>query len=86
MALTDHANGTGQIRILSKEDGGHNSSNTLTTDEMVARKEMDEGVRWAIREKFTEPQVGTLCDLALRQPVPLAAGLSPDFFFILGFR
>ena len=86
MALTGHANGKGQIQKVCKEDRGHNSSNTSTADEMVARKEMDEGVRWAIREKFTEPQVGTLCDLALRRPLPLAAGLSPDLFSILGFR
>ena len=79
--MDDATNGKEPIRQLSKQDGVHDSSNTLTHDELVvARKEMDEGVRWAVREK-----VGTPCGLAQRRPVPLAACPSLDSFFLFSF-
>lgn len=60
MARTDHGNGKDPVRLqeqLSRQDVIPQS--VLTPDEIIARKEMDEGVRWAIREKFTQQQVGT---------------------------
>jgi hypothetical protein len=54
--------------LMMKQKGETEQDSGVTPDEKIARKEMEEGVRWAIRENFNEQQVNF--------PVPLCPGRS----------
>jgi hypothetical protein len=51
--------------LMMKQKGETEQDLGVTPDEMIARKEMEEGVRWAIRENFNEQQVNFSVPCAL---------------------